>query len=168
MVNRLAAIVACALTGFMIGGTMVLGEVGTREDITATVLKYHNGYFQLRENHNFDAAYALLSSKQKENMSRQELETIWTTIRNRFGRLTSLDNKKVTIFVNPDGQPPGRYATIKFRASFEQPLVFCGSIIWAVDQGYRVHRERINLIEIKNRNPLSAQELEEAYLQLGC
>lgn len=155
------------LFGILIPSTVVAQE-GIPSEVHSHVLEVHNQYFQLCENGAYEAAYKLLTERQKANVSQTSFSNHWTTIRESFGRLTYLNNRKVTWYRNLDGLPEGLYVAIDFRASFENLPIYCGYIVWSVDEGYKIQREDMRFMEDKTGDTMSDEDKEEAYQNLSC
>ncbi|MEM8862319.1 MAG: hypothetical protein AAGD96_28720, partial [Chloroflexota bacterium] len=76
------------------------------------VLSFQIYYFQLRELGEFSAAYNFFTERQKSNISLEDFSQSWRLIRSKYGNLTSLENRKVTFYENPQGAPKGLYAAV--------------------------------------------------------
>lgn len=139
-------------------------DKGTLEKTLGT----HYYYFQLREKGDYSSAYGLLTERQKENVSLEEFSNHWRAVREKFGALTHLSNTKVTWYRNPEGAPEGLYAAIDFRASFERLPIYCGFLVWSIDEGYKIQREEMNFLENKSERPMTNEEKDKAYRELSC
>jgi hypothetical protein len=138
------------------------------QDTIDKAIGTHVYYFQLRENGDYGSAYAMFTDRQKGNVSLEAFSQHWESVRDKFGRLTHLRNTKVTWYRNPEGSPEGLYAAIDFRASFERLPVYCGFLVWSIDEGYKLQREEMKFWENKSGRPISNGEEEKAYAELSC
>ena len=138
------------------------------KEIYNRVLGFHRYYFQLRELGEYRAAYNLFTDKQKGNVSLEAFSQHWESVREKFGRLTHLSNTKVTWYRDPEGAPEGLYAAIDFRASFERLPIYCGFLVWSIDEGYKLQREEMTFLENNSNRPMSDEDKEQAYQELSC
>lgn len=151
---------------------LVSFTVSAQETIPKAVyesaVRVHNSYFQIREMGEYESAYAMFTDRQKRNVSLDAFSQHWESFREKFGRLTRLSNTKVTWYRNPEGSPEGLYAAIDFRASFERLPIYCGFLVWSIDDGYKIHREEMNFLEIKTGQSMSNEDKDAAYRSLSC
>ncbi len=145
----------------------IAGQTVSKE-VYGRAIGVQNHYFQLREIGEYEAAYNMFTERQRGNVSLSSFSDHWEKMSERFGKLTHLKNTKVTWYKNPEGSPEGLYAAIDFRASFERLPVFCGFLVWSIDEGYKLQREEMNFLENKSSIPMSDGEKEKAYLELSC
>tara|TARA_Y100001956_G_scaffold73651_1_gene80063 strand:+ start:1814 stop:2326 length:513 start_codon:yes stop_codon:yes gene_type:complete len=133
-----------------------------------SAVRVHNSYFQIREMGDYESAYAMFTDRQKGNVSLDAFSQHWEFFREKFGRLTHLSNTKVTWYRNPEGGPEGLYAAIDFRASFERLPIYCGFLVWSIDEGYKLQREEMKFLENKSGRPISNDDKEKVYAELSC
>jgi len=136
--------------------------------IYESAVRVHNSYFQIREMGDYEAAYTMFTDRQKENVSLDAFSQHWESVRENFGRLTHLSNTKVTWYRNPKGAPEGLYAAINFRASFERLPIYCGFLVWSIDEGYKLQREEMKFVKDGSGRPISNDKKEQAYAELSC
>ena len=148
--------------------TATFSQETVSKDIQQRAIYVHNVYFQLRENGDFPSAYNLFTDRQKGSVSLEAFSQHWESVRRKFGRLTHLSNTKVTWYRNPESAPEGLYAAIDFRASFERLPIYCGFLVWSIDEGYKLQREEMTFLENKSGQQMSDDDKEEAYQKLSC
>lgn len=145
-----------------------IAQDAVSKEIYARTLKTHNDYFQLRELGKYDAAYDLFTEGQKRSVTLAKFSGQWAAAHKKFGRLTRLENTKVTWYRNPEGLPSGLYAAIDFRASFERLPIYCGFLVWSIDEGYKIQREDFSFLETEVGGAMSDADKDKAYHQLSC
>ncbi|MBI1492017.1 DUF4019 domain-containing protein [Halocynthiibacter styelae] len=159
---RLLATLSVVLTTLFLQVALAQEEI--ESELIERTITVHNSYFQLREVEQYEAAYAMFTERQKNSVSLEEFSRHWGAIREKYGRLTHLTNTKVTWYRNPEGL----YAAIDFRASYERLPIYCGFLVWSVDEDIKLQREEMTFLENHSGTLMTDADKQEAYQRVSC
>ncbi|MEM1128976.1 MAG: DUF4019 domain-containing protein [Pseudomonadota bacterium] len=164
LLTRCAGILALAALA-----TATSAQEQISQDTQNRLLQTHSDYFTYRETAAFEAAYALLSEAQQQQISLADFSASWRAFHDRYGRLTALETRQVTWSRNPAGLPRGLYATIDYRGVFNDLPFFCGSLIWLVgDAASRIVREDVKIYQPPADSDLTPAARAAIFRELSC
>jgi hypothetical protein len=152
------------------GKAIVLDEKA-EEKLKENVVDLTDRYFELLDDDDFAAAYAMQSALQQEMSSLDAWSARQVTLKRTAGKKLQTSLRRITVYKDPaDAALPGNYVAVDYESEYKNFPVFCGFVIWhqSVVGELTLMREEFGYIDSASLLKITENDLPAIKQKIGC